>query len=164
MLERDPSGSQCHPDDPGEPSTGKPRLSVTDQEAAILTALCHRMTVAEIGTGLGVSTTALARSATIVHTVDVDPWVQSTVWPTLPANVKRHTTTDALPRVVDAMFIDGDHTTAATGDDLAAAHHRATSLIVMHDVNYDTVRRAIADPDAWTFIPTTHGIGVKWLK
>jgi hypothetical protein len=162
-VETDPSGSQRHPDDPGEPTTGEPRLSVTGTEAAILTALCHKLTVAEIGTGLGVSTAAMAASAELVHTVDIDPWVHSTIWPTLPPNVKRLTSADRLPRVVDAVFIDGDHGTEATRRDLREAHDRATVLILIHDVNYDTVRKAIDDIDRWTIIPTEHGLGVKWL-
>lgn len=157
-------GSYRHSSDPGEPSTGAPRLSVTDAEGTILSALFHRMIVAEVGTGLGISTKAIARTAQRVHTVDIDPWVQSTIWPTLPNNVTCHKSVDNLPKFVDAVFIDGDHSTDATRRDLDDARQRASLLIVMHDVNYHNVRVAVDDPDEWLFIPTEHGIGVRWLN
>lgn len=163
-MQRDDSGSWRRDDDPGEPSTGKPRLSVTDLEASILSALVHNLTVVEIGTGLGVSTKALARTANRVHTVDIDPWVHSDVWPTLPPNVIRHKDTSKLPAVVDAMFIDGDHSTAATAADIAEAMARSMLLILIHDVKYPSVRQALPEPDKWLILPTEHGIGVRWLS
>ena len=57
------NGSYTHPADPGEPTTGTPRLSVTELEADILAALVAGRDVLEIGTGLGVSTRAMAATA-----------------------------------------------------------------------------------------------------
>ena len=154
------SGSWQHTDDPGEPHTGKPRLSVTDLEAAILTAMVRGSSVIEIGTGLGVSTRALASSAAAVHTVDIDPWVHETIWPYLPDNVITHETVESLP-ATDAVFIDGDHTTFATAQDIELAHRKARRLILCHDASHEMV--AAAFDDKWTIIPTEHGIGVRWL-
>ena len=107
-LELDSNGSYRHLDDPGEPTTGDPRLSVTDEEAAILSVLAHGRTVVEFGTGLGVSTRALAQTAQLVCTVDVDEWVQDTIWPDLPVNVVCHVDRSELPTQADMVFIAGD--------------------------------------------------------
>ena len=149
------SGSYRHPDDPGEPSTGDPRLSVTDLEAAILMVLVDGLMVLEIGTGLGVSTRALAASAAVVHTVDVDPWVQATIWPGLPDNVICHESVATVP-AVDAAFIDGDHSEDATRRDLESTDAR---LVIVHDANSPTVKAALGD--GWRIIPTTHGLAVR---
>lgn len=163
-LVPDGNGSYRHPGDPGEPSTSNPRVSVTDEEAAILAALFHKMTVVEFGTGLGVSTRALASTAQRVHTVDIDPWVHGTIWPSLPANVSRHKGRAQLPNIVDGAFIDGDHSVEATRDDVDDAAHRAILLIVVHDFNADPVRSAAESvTDGWLSVPTRHGLGVKWL-
>lgn len=154
------SGSWTHTDDPGEPHTGKPRLSVTDIEAAILTAMVRGLSVVEIGTGLGVSTRALAQAAKTVHTVDVDPWVHETIWPYLPDNVTTHESIDSVP-AVDAVFIDGDHSTSATAADIETAHRIARRLIICHDASHPMV--AAAFDDKWHIIPTAHGIGIRWI-
>lgn len=150
------SGSYIHPDDPGEPSTGHPRLSVTDLEAAILAVLVDGLTVLEIGTGLGVSTRAMASTARVVHTVDIDPWVWENIWPFLPENVVTHRTIDSVP-LVDAAFIDGDHNPAAVVRDLADARSCSPSLIIAHD--YEATKDQLGD--GWRVIPTTHTLGVK---
>lgn len=157
----DESGSYRHADDPGEPTTGKPRLSVTDLEANILAALVAGRDVLEIGTGLGVSTRAMASKALSVTTVDVDPWVHENVWPTLPDNVARWNGA-AIAGRFDVVFIDGDHSTEAVIADLATAriYVRPGGMIIAHDVNYDTVRAGL-DGD-WHFVPTTHGLGLCW--
>lgn len=155
-LEPTESGSWRHPDDPGEPSTGDPRLSVTELEAAVLGALCADRSVVEIGTGLGVSTRAIAEWASSVVTVDVDPWVQETIWPALPSLV---VTSPLLPvgQVFDVCFIDGDHSTEQTAADIEWALDNAR-LVLVHDVRYPNVAAAMGH--GWVMIPTEHGIGV----
>jgi hypothetical protein len=155
------TGSYVHKDDPGEPSTGKPRLSITELEADILAALVHGLVVVEFGTGLGVSTRALASTARLVVTADIDEWVQRTIWPTLPKNVTTCYNRDSLTQRVDAVFIDGDHTEEATARDVEHAMRIATQLIVMHDTASPTVR-GVCD-DQWLFIHTTHGLGVRYV-
>ena len=154
------TGSYVHGDDPGEPTTGEPRLSVTEVEGEMLAVLAAGRSVLEFGTGLGVSTRALARTARKVYTVDIDEWVQETIWPTLPDNVSTCDDRDRLP-IVDMVFIDGDHTEEGTAADVAAAMRLASEVIVMHDTSAPTVRSAC--DDEWLFIGTTHGLGVRWL-
>jgi hypothetical protein len=154
------TGSFSHPDDPGEPSTGHPRLSITPLEGEILAAVVDGLIVAEFGTGLGVSTRALASSASKVYTVDIDEWVQNTIWPDLPDNVETCVDRADLPKV-DVVFIDGDHTEEGTARDVEHAMRIASRLIVMHDTSAPTVRAAC--DDEWLFIGTTHGLGVRYL-
>ena len=154
------TGSYVHGDDPGEPTTGEPRLSITEVEGEMLAVLAAGRSVLEFGTGLGVSTRALARTARKVYTVDIDEWVQQTIWPTLPDNVSTCDDRDRLP-IVDMVFIDGDHTEEGTAADVAAAMRLASEVIVMHDTSAPTVRSAC--DDEWLFIGTTHGLGVRWL-
>ncbi|MGA1074153.1 MAG: class I SAM-dependent methyltransferase [Ilumatobacteraceae bacterium] len=154
------TGSYVHGDDPGEPTTGEPRLSITEVEGEMLAVLAAGRSVLEFGTGLGVSTRALARTARKVYTVDIDEWVQETIWPTLPDNVSTCDDRDRLP-IVDMVFIDGDHTEEGTAADVAAAMRLASEVIVMHDTSAPTVRSAC--DDEWLFIGTTHGLGVRWL-
>ena len=155
------TGSYMHPADPGEPSTGDPRLSVTDVEADLLAALVVGREVIEIGTGLGVSTRALARTAKTVVTVDIDEWVQETIWPTLPANV---IPSPVVPvgKLFDAAFIDGDHSTdAVVADWLAVAPLvRQNGLVLAHDTNSKHVRDGL--PSGFVFVETTHGVGILW--
>lgn len=162
MLELHTSGSYIDQTDPGEPSTGNPRLSVTDLEAAILTVLADGQDVLEIGTGLGVSTRALASSARIVHTIDIDEWVIAEVWPRLPMNVRRWRDAAEISTVPVVAFIDGDHSTEAVVRDLEIADKAGARLIIVHDTNSPTVKAALGD--GWRFIPTTHGLGVKRIQ
>ncbi len=155
------TGSYMHGDDPGEPTTGVPRLSITEVEGEILAALVHGLVVVEFGTGLGVSTCALASTARLVVTADIDEWVQQTIWPTLPKNVTTCYDRDTLTQRVDAVFIDGDHTEEGTARDVQHAMRIASRLIVMHDTWAPTVRAAC--DDEWLFIGTTHGLGVRYL-
>lgn len=151
-----------HPEDPGEPTTLKPRLSVSDMEAGILSALGARRRVFEIGTGLGVSTRALAWRARCVVTEDVDPWVNEVIAPTLED--LHHVTCirdrePYGPMEFDLVFIDGDHGTQAVRDDLAYARSLHPELIVLHDANYDNVKHGLSGDD-WLIIPTEHGLAV----
>lgn len=144
-------------EDPGEPTTGKPRLSITDLEAGILTAAGAGRYILEIGTGLGVSTRALARFAFGVTTIDIDPWVHDHVWPSLPDNV--FCTTGRFKTHAPVVFIDGDHSTEAVIADIEFARSLEPELIILHDAKYDNVRRAIeAVMDNFTIIDTEHGI------
>lgn len=156
-LAVDHTGSYHHPEDPGEPTTGKPRLSVTDEEAEILAYYSIGATVLEIGTGLGVSTRALASTAVWVTTVDVDPWVHKTIWPTLPANVRG--AKQVPDGVFDLAFIDGDHHTRSVIRDVTAAFAvvRPGGVILAHDFNYESVRQGLGP--GWGHHDTTHGIG-----
>jgi len=155
-LELTDGGSYRCADDPGEPSTGDPRLSVTDDEAAILAAFAIGRHVVEIGTGLGVSTRAFARTAASVVTVDIDPWVQDTIWPSLPGRV---VPTPTLPvgRLFDICFVDGDHSTEATAADIDWGQRNAR-IVLVHDVAYPNVAAAL--DGRFVKIPTRHGIGV----
>lgn len=154
-------GGYRHDDDPGEPTTGEPRVSITDEEAALLTAYAAGRTVLEIGTGLGVSTRALASSALKVTTVDVDQWVHATIWPTLPDNVECLTTLYAELRF-DLVFIDGDHSPEAVRRDVALAESLLTvgGVIVAHDTAFDHVRGALG-PGDWKHHPTRYGLSVR---
>ena len=148
-------------DDPGEPIVGKPRISITDAEALILGGLVLGKTVLEIGTGLGVSTRALAKYASSVTSIDIDSWVQQTIWPELQqefANVAF--ATGRIAQRVDVVFIDGDHDTDAVRSDIAYARTclSPNGLMIAHDVNYENVQRAL--DGRWQLIPTEHGLGV----
>lgn len=165
-LIRDRHGSYTSPDDPGEPVIEKPRVSITEDEAKILSAIAAGRSVFEIGTGLGVSTRALARWAHVVVTHDIDPWVHENVWPDLPKNVVRAPERlDPSWWSVSLVFIDGNHATDAVLEDIEFARSLEPQLIVLHDAKYDNVRRAILTDEGrwdeapdWTFLDTHHGL------
>ena len=157
-----PTGGFFREDDPGEPSSNAPRVSVTLGEAHILAELVTGLRVLEIGTGLGVSTAHMAATAASLTTVDIDPWVQQTIWPTLPEHVICAKSTSDLFGPFDAVFIDGDHTPAAVAADLLAAERLAPGgLLIAHDVNYSNVRDQLGD--GWTMIATEYGIATRRL-
>lgn len=173
-LIKNDAGGYTRADDPGEPRIGKPRVSVSDTEAKILSALALDHTVLEVGTGLGVSTRALAKTAYGVVTHDIDPWVHEYVWPELAKEFSADRLSFAHVRQLtdypSFVFIDADHSTAAVLDDLKWAEYMVTSnshnvpgLIVAHDANYASVADALHETwgDDWVLIPTEHGIGVK---
>lgn len=149
-----------HSDDPGEPSTGKPRLSISDNEANILVGLAAGRMVFEIGTGLGVSTRALARYAISVITQDIDPWVAITIAPTLAVlpNVTCIQDRRKYEPLVDLVFIDGDHNTDAVTEDITFARSLHPHLIVLHDAKYPNVARAL--DDNWLIIDSEHGLAI----
>ena len=162
-LLRDESGSYTASDDPGEPTTKAPRLSVTDEEGAILAVLAMNRSVLEIGTGLGVSTTYLARHAVSVTTFDPDAWVQKEIYPKVEKN-ERVRGTDRLPQHGwwDMVFIDGDHAVEQVRRDLLYAFGRLGNggLIVAHDANAKNVKAAV---DEWAnpiYLTTTHGLAI----
>jgi len=165
-LKRDSAGSYTHRTDPGEPSTGLPRVSVTEEEAGILGELVEGGEVLELGTGLGVSTRALAATASHVHTVDIDPWVAAEVWPTLPFNVT--TSANRLPWIscFDAAFVDADHSTEATTIDLmcAVGAVKFGGTVICHDAKYPSVRAALEELEGlfgpWEYLTTEHGLAL----
>lgn len=160
MLTPHYRGGYRHDDDPGEPSTGEPRISITDEEAELLASYATGRDVLEIGTGLGVSTRALASTALTVTTVDVDPWVWANVWPGLPANVEP---LKAVPtdRRFGLVFIDGDHSPDAVARDVALAETLLAvgGLIIAHDSAFDHVRGALGA--GWMHLPTRYGLSVR---
>lgn len=151
-------GSHVHDNDPGEPTTSRPRLSITDAEGEILAALAKGKRVLEIGTGLGVSTVYLARDASSVVTVDVDPWVETTIVPGLPSNVTFCRDRKQVKGRFDLAFVDGDHQTEAVEADVKFVRARTRGLLVCHDTKYETVQRALKD--CWTYLDTDHGLGL----
>lgn len=169
-MQRNHSGSYVHADDPGEPSTGRPRWSVTDDEAGVLRELARGRRVLEIGTGLGVSTRALAATARHVTTVDVDPWVWANVWPTLPAAVVARATVPSGPvrpfdlalEPFDLAFIDGAHDSASVERDVRAVLPLLApdGAIAFHDVAYASVREVCDALGPMTLYETRHGIGL----
>lgn len=156
-----------HTNDPGEPTTGKPRLSVTDLEASILTALGAGRCVLEIGTGLGVSTRALATHALTVVTIDPDRWVHETIVPQLrETNSRIHAQNHrGLAERFDLAFIDGSHATNDVLEDIAfvSKHLRHHSLIVCHDARYENVRPAVTGP-GWHLIETEHRLAYRYVS
>lgn len=160
MILEQAGPSYQHPDDPGEPSTGHPRLSISDLDAAILAVLARGLLVVEIGTGLGVSTRALASTAAAVQTIDIDPWVHEHIWPDLDAaGIWVRKTRPDIP-YVDLVFIDANHATTAVIEDLRYARSLNPRIIVCHDSNYDDVRHAL--DGEWLYIPTEHGLAVQY--
>ena len=140
-LIRTDNGNYYHPDDPGEITYGSKskRLSVTDEEAGILSELAVGLMVLEIGTGLAVSTRALAKTAYQVVTIDIDPWI---VDPKI-ANVSfyRIRAPVVLQGSFDACFIDGSHKKQAVIDDIE--YCRKIPLLILHDTYLDEVKEAI---------------------
>jgi predicted O-methyltransferase YrrM len=152
---------RTNPGDPGEPSTGQRRVSVTEVEAAVLTALCINKRVIEIGTGLGVSTEAIAATASEVVTVDIDPWVQREIVPALEElpNVTCITDRDIAVGPFDIGFVDGDHREHAVRADVHFMRRMRCNMIVVHDARDDTVRSAL--DGMWVTIPTEYGLAVQ---
>jgi predicted O-methyltransferase YrrM len=163
-LQPHDDGGYTHADDPGEPRIGLPRISISDREAKVLSALAYGRVVFEIGTGLGVSTRALAAGAEYVVTYDIDPWVQGIVWRDLRA-IGVECVTD-LSEVADLapnlVFIDADHATAAVRKDVEFAESiiDRPGIIVAHDTRYEQVVEALK-VDEWTLMQTEHGLGIK---
>ena len=153
------------PQDPGEPGTGEPRLSVNDHEARLLASLVRGMDVLEIGTGFAVSTQAMAKTAKRVVTIDPDPFIVERVFPTLPANVVPSPYLQDWMVDFDAAFLDGLHTREQANRDIIEmrARVKAHGLLIFHDLYYDEIRQALADSKiAVIHVQTTAGIGLGW--
>lgn len=164
LTEHD-TGSFQHPDDPGEPTTGDPRLSITKLEGQMLAALVAGRRVLEIGTGLGVSTAAMAATAKHVATYDIDAWVHDTIWPGLPDKVVGVKSLEHVGRAFGAVFIDADHSTEAVARDLSVAlqHLGLGGVVIAHDTASPAVREGLVEASGWHWIDTTHGLGVLWV-
>lgn len=154
-LALDPTGSYTAPDDPGEPSNGHRRLSVTDHEGLLLAELARDRNVLEIGTGLGVSTRYLNRTARVLVTLDIDPWVQREIWPNLGSTIVKHT--ERLPGQYTMVFIDGSHREEDFLNDLEYARSVCpTGIIVAHD----SMELARHIPPDWFHVQTQHGLAI----
>ena len=119
------------------------RMSVTNQEALILAEIATGKRVLEIGTGLGVSTVAMAVTAKFIVSVDPEPWVQQSV--KMPENGIIVSTVEEAHGPFDMVFVDGLHDYASVRDDVTAALARVNpgALIVFHDINQPDVARAV---------------------
>lgn len=159
------NGSKVCPDDPGEPTTGIRRISVTDEEAAFLAVLARGKKVLEIGTGLGVSTRALASTASFVMTIDIDPWVLDNVALKIQRDseieVSYRSDIESLQDTYEMVFIDGDHRTDRVMVDLFHAYSRVPlkGMIVVHDAKMPEVAAAL--DDTWIHVDTHHGLAIK---
>jgi hypothetical protein len=168
QLRQIENGCYESPFDPGEPVYNKRRLSITPQEGMILAALAEGKTVLEIGSGLGVSTHYLASRAQHVTTIDIDPWVQSNVWPVLERLPNVQCFTD-VPQglTVDLCFIDGCHVPPFVLADIVRGRHVVVNggALVFHDTAIAAVRDTI-EREGYLFeanYATSCGVGVVRL-
>lgn len=159
-------GGFVHEEDSGELGTKCPRVSIAPEEAWILKTLAYGRRVLEIGTGLGVSTGALAHYAQQVVTVDIDPWVAETIAPTLPHNVEFRVTFPSDLAGFDMVFIDGLHDAASVAQDLKNTMTvcRLDALVVLHNWKHKPVRQAVKDFGLPAYgIDTHYGLGIVLL-
>jgi ubiquinone/menaquinone biosynthesis C-methylase UbiE len=161
-----PNGYTC-PDDPGEPGLGLQRWSISDAEARIVAELLRGYFVLEIGTGLGVSTNKIAEKARWVYTVDIDPWVEKAIAPTLKENVTFFNSTTNVPCDVDGVFIDGLHTYNQCMEDITNSKRivKKGGIFVFHDTKMPAIRSALISSGLeWYFIDTPAGLAIGWEK
>jgi hypothetical protein len=164
LVKSDVNGYYC-PQDPGEPNWNAPRLSINDTEARFLKELFRGRVVLEIGTGLGVSTNAIASVADWVYTVDIDDWVKENVAPNLPRNTTFHMNYNSIPEC-EAAFVDGYHEYEQCRKDIQTCKRLVSKggLMVFHDLAMGAVRQALVDEGYNNALQVlTHaGIGVCW--
>lgn len=146
-LSEDDVLGRTHEQDPGEPQHGQRRRSINAHEFEILSYLGADRVVAEIGTGLGVSTEALATRAKKVYTYDPDPWVADEIVPGLlqecPNVVAIKGTFAHVPEKADLVFVDGDHATDAVRNDIKTIRWNGIDVAIFHDVDEESVRKAL---------------------
>lgn len=138
-LVRTENGNYWSPEAPLH-TDGLPRLSVTDEECEILTKLASGKRVLEIGTGLGVSTRAIAKSARSVVTVDIEPWC---IQQEFPANVEARPDMPSDLSTFDWVFIDGGHDYLEVMEDVRRT--KPIPMLVLHDVYLSHVQQALDD-------------------
>lgn len=145
--------SRMCPDDPGEIRMQLPRLSVTEEERDILAGLFQGRRVIEIGTGLGVSTRAIAQCAEKVLTHDIDPWVLKNVADDLPENVV-FTKEREFPSGYDAAFIDGHHAAPDVAADILSVSRAIGPgrVIALHDTHMKGVKAGMEAVGCHTFV------------
>lgn len=166
-LEPDADGSFTCPDDPGEPTTSVARVSVTPQECEILAELAKDRIVLEIGTGLGISTAALASTAMTVWTIDTDPWVKVNIAPRFDASlVQCAMDREWAPHGFELVFIDGDHQPGPLRADMLFAYEHLApgGTIVCHDARYTHVWSVLCeflDRGSWEYRGTAHGLAIQ---
>ena len=162
-LIKAPNGWMCA-EDPGEPGSKDPRWSIAAGEGDFLANIFKGLTVLEIGTGLGVSTNAIAKKAKKVYTVDVDDWVRDNIAQKLMPNVVFTQDISKVPNV-DAAFIDSLHTYEQCLIDINDCKRlvKKGGVIVLHDAKFDSVVRAANDSDMMFFeIITEAGLAIGW--
>lgn len=143
------------------------RLSVNDLEARLIGSLVNGLFVLEIGTGLGVSTRALAAKAKTVVTVDPDPWVAENIHPALK-DLHNVIFMDKMPEVgkFDAVFVDGAHDYESVANDIEKCKKIASDdcVFIFHDSKYKSIAAAIGNYfTEWIPCHTAAGIGLAWL-
>lgn len=157
-----------HPDDPGEPGTGSARVSLPPVECGIIARVCHAKRVLEVGTGLGVVTRALIPNVRALTTIDIDPWVQRTIWPALQTDPtlrdygSRVTYRADWPAIgtFDVAVIDGDHRTEAVQADIAHCRRLSIHWALMDDWNQPRVRAGVGSQVAYR---CTDRLALVWL-
>jgi len=162
LVKSEINGYYC-PDDPGEPVVGTQRLSVSDLEARFISEFAHGKDVLEIGTGLGVATRALASTAKLVSTVDIDKWVATNV--DLPFSVMFYTTTKVIgSKSANMAFIDGSHKTKDVVNDIEECRRivKPGGLFVFHDVSMQSVIDGILAAGMTVYETKFGSIGVAW--
>jgi hypothetical protein len=147
------NGGYVCPADPGEAYyhrdrdevllAGRKRGSIDDPEGVILAFAAKGLRVLEIGTGLGVSTWALAFTAKEVVTVDIDSWVAEAVAPNLPDNVTFLSNRDDVKGEFGMAFVDGDHSVEDTMEDIRFCMSLVPEGdIYLHDIHHASVALA----------------------
>ncbi len=121
-------------------------------EADVLADLARDKIVLELGAYMGRSTVVLAKTATLVISVDLhDMWGEDS----LPDYLKN---TRSLPNVVsvigafdqivpylggvDVVYIDGEHDADSVTQDLGMALQTGATVVAFHDWGYFDVREA----------------------
>ena len=132
-------------------SIGQIHSPVCPKQAEVLAGLAKGKRVLEIGTGSGVSTRAMAKTALNVATFDVAQRVRDMIWPTLPKNVmpydRRHEGLQQGGNNFGLVFIDGDHGHQAVVADIneVAPLMSRYGLWVFHDCQQEASIKAITE-------------------
>ena len=132
-------------------SIGQVHSPVCPEQAEVLAGLAKGKRVLEIGTGSGVSTRAMAKTAIHVATFDVSQRVRDMVWPTLPKNVmpydRRHEGLQQGGTGFGLVFIDGDHSYPAVVADIneAAPLMSRYGIWVFHDMQQENSIKAVTE-------------------